>query len=77
MLHNANNSIESSNKSSVAVTAEISLQHTHSMAMATSEQWLQSEGKKICSKEMEKGMEVYYLCQPNTYVIAHAFGEQQ
>ena len=30
-----------------------------------------SEGKKVCSKQKRDiGMEVYYLCQPNTYVIA-------
>ena len=30
-----------------------------------------SEGNKICSnKKKDIGMEVYYLCQSNTYVIA-------
>ena len=34
--------------------------------------------KKIVPiKKVDIGMEVYYLCQPNTYVIAHEFGEQQ
>ena len=37
-----------------------------------------SEGKKIVpNKKGDIGMEVYYLCQPNTYVIAREFGEQQ
>ena len=29
-----------------------------------------SEGKKICSIKGDIGMEVHYLCQPETYVIA-------
>ena len=30
-----------------------------------------SEGKKfVPNKKAEIGMDVYYLCQPNTYVIA-------
>ena len=37
-----------------------------------------SEGKKIVpNKKGDIGVEVYYLCQPNTYVIAREFGEQQ
>ena len=37
-----------------------------------------SEGKKfVPNKKGDIGMEVYYLCQPNTYVIAREFGEQQ
>ena len=30
----------------------------------------------ITNKKGDIGMEVYYLCQPNTYVIAREFGEQ-
>ena len=37
-----------------------------------------SEGKKIVpNKKGDIGMEVHYLCQPNTYDIAREFGEQQ
>ena len=36
------------------------------------------EGKKfVPNKKGDIGMEVYYLCQLNTYVIAREFGEQQ
>ena len=31
----------------------------------------------VPNKKGDIGMEVYYLCQSNTYVIAHEFGEQQ
>ena len=31
----------------------------------------------VPNKKGDIGMEVYYLCQPNTYVIACEFGEQQ
>ena len=33
--------------------------------------------KFVPNKKWDIGMEVYYLCQPNTYVIAREFGEQQ
>ena len=33
--------------------------------------------KFVPNKKGDIGMEVYYLCQPNTYVIAREFGEQQ
>ena len=33
--------------------------------------------KFVPNKNGDIGMEVYYLCQPNTYVIAREFGEQQ
>ena len=33
--------------------------------------------KFVPNKKGDIGMEVYYLCQPNTYVNAHEFGEQQ
>ena len=29
----------------------------------------------VPNKKGDIGMEVYYLCQPNTYVIAREFGE--
>ena len=36
-----------------------------------------SEGKKFVPNiKGDIGMEVYYLCQPNTYVIAREFGEK-
>ena len=39
---------------------------------------MQVRVKKIVpNKKGDIGMEVYYLCQPNTYVIAREFGEQQ
>ena len=31
----------------------------------------------VLNKKGDIGMEVYYLCQPNTYVIAREFDEQQ
>ena len=31
--------------------------------------------KFVPNKKGDIGMEVYYLCQPNTYVIAREFGE--
>ena len=33
--------------------------------------------KFVPDKKGDIGMKVYYLCQPNTYVIAREFGEQQ
>ena len=33
--------------------------------------------KLVPNKKGDIGMKVYYLCQPNTYVIACEFGEQQ
>ena len=33
--------------------------------------------KFVPNKKGDIGMEVYYLCQPNTYVIAREVGEQQ
>ena len=33
--------------------------------------------KFVPNKKGDIGMEVYYVCQPNTYVIAREFGEQQ
>ena len=33
--------------------------------------------KNVPNKRGDIGMEIYYLCQPNTYVIAREFGEQQ
>ena len=33
--------------------------------------------KFVPNKKGDIGMEVYYLCQPNTYVIACEFGKQQ
>ena len=33
--------------------------------------------KFVPDKKGDIGMEVYYLCQPNTCVIARKFGEQQ
>ena len=33
--------------------------------------------KFVPNKKEDIGMEVYYLCQPNTCVIAREFGEQQ
>ena len=33
--------------------------------------------KIVPNKKEDIGMDVYYLCQPNTYVIAREFGEQQ
>ena len=33
--------------------------------------------KFVPDKRGDIGMEVYYLCQHNTYVIAREFGEQQ
>ena len=42
------------------------------------EYYVQVRVKKfIPNKKGDIGMEIYYLCQPNTYVIAHEFGEQQ
>ena len=39
---------------------------------------LTSECKKFVPNiKGDIGMEVYHLCQPNTYVIAREFGEQQ
>ena len=38
----------------------------------------QVRAKKIIpNKKGDIGMEVYYLCQANTFVIAREFGEQQ
>ena len=33
--------------------------------------------KFVPNKKGDIGMEVHYVCQPNTYVIAREFGEQQ
>ena len=33
--------------------------------------------KFVPNKNWDIGMEVYYLCQPKTYVIALEFSEQQ
>ena len=33
--------------------------------------------KTVPNKIGDIGMEVYYLCQPTSYVIAREFGEQQ
>ena len=33
--------------------------------------------KFVPNKKRDIGMKVYNLCQPNTYVIAREFGEQQ
>ena len=33
--------------------------------------------KFVPNNKEDIGMDVYYLCQPNTYVIAREFGEQQ
>ena len=33
--------------------------------------------KFVPNKKKDIGMEVYNLYQPNTYVIAHEYGEQQ
>ena len=39
---------------------------------------IQVRAKKIVPNiKGDIGMEVYYLCQPNTYVIAREFSEQQ
>ena len=41
------------------------------------EQFYMRAKKIVPNIKGDIGMEVYYLCQPNTYVIASEFGEQQ